>query len=345
MIGRLNVGGAEAELIRLAHRLDRARFQPFVVTLQDPGALAHDLHDVEIVSLNRERKWSLTTYLAFKRRLRELKPDLVQSFLFTENIFCRRAGIGIVVSGLQGSLSDDFETGPSMKLTLERATWGRAQAVVSNSEFYRTLYERLGLDVSKITVIRSAVEPKEARGVGVREALGVGGNEVLITCVARLVERKGHDDLIRAGAGFRVLFVGDGPYRRHLEGRGAILIGVRNDVPDILAASDIVVLASRFGEGCPNAVLEAMAAGKPVVAARSGGTPEVVVDGETGLLYRPGDVTALRETLIRLAGDPALRRQLGEAGRARVVEHFGVDRMVKEYESLYLKLTERSSQV
>jgi glycosyltransferase involved in cell wall biosynthesis len=92
-------------------------------------------------------------------------------------------------------------------------------------------------------------------------------------------------------------------------------------------------------------VLEAMAAGKPVVAARSGGTPEVVVDGETGLLYRPGDVTALRETLIRLAGDPALRRQLGEAGRARVVEHFGVDRMVKEYESLYLKLTERSSQV
>src|SRR6185503_18503840 len=155
--------------------------------------------------------------------------------------------------------------------------------------------------------IRSAVETTAASGAGVREQYGIRPGEVLTTVVARLVARKGHEDLLRAAAGFKVLFVGDGPQRRVLENRGAILAGARRDVAEILAASDIVALPSRFGEGCPNALLEAMAAGKPVIASRSGGTPEVVVDGETGLLVPPEDVDALGAALRRLAADPALR--------------------------------------
>lgn len=339
VIGRLNVGGAEAELIRLANRLDRAKFLPFIVTLQDAGPLLHEVRGAEIFSLGKKKKWSIGTYRALRGMLRDLKPDLVQSFLFTENVFCRRIGQGIVVSGLQGSLSDDYETGPSMKLSLERWTWGRAQAVVSNSEFYREHYRSLGLDVSRVAVIPSAVEPREAKPAGIRASLGVRADEVLVTCVARLVERKGHEDLIRAAAGLRLLFVGDGPHRPHLEGRGAILAGWRQDIPEVLAATDIVALASRFGEGCPNAVLEAMAAGKPVVATRAGGTAEAVVDGETGILVRPGDTDALGAALRRLAGDPDLRRRMGEAGRARARERFGVDAMVKAYEALYFTLT------
>jgi glycosyltransferase involved in cell wall biosynthesis len=345
VIGRLNVGGAEAEVIRLANGLDRTQFLPFVVTLQDPGPLAGNLRGAEVFSLGRSRKWSLGTYRGLRRLLEETKPDIVQSFLFTENVFCRRAGVGAVVSGIQGSLSDDYETGPSMKLAMERWTWSGARAVVSNSEFYRSLYQKLGLEASKIEVIRSAVEPQVPKGTGIRKLIGVRDDEVLVTCVARLVERKGHDDVIRAGAGLKLLFVGDGPYRRHLEGRGAILMGWRPDVPEVLAASDIVVLASRFGEGCPNAVLEAMAAGKPVVATRAGGTPEVVADGETGILVKPGDIDGLREAFLRLAADPALRRRMGDAGRARALERHGVEAMVKAYEALYFKLTRSPSQV
>ncbi|RPH48167.1 MAG: glycosyltransferase [Planctomycetota bacterium] len=339
VIGRLNVGGAEAELIRLARGLDRSRFAPFVVTLQEAGKLARDLGDVELVELGRRRKWCPTTYAALRRVLRERKPDIVQSFLFTENIFCRRIGQGIVVSGLQGSLSDDAETGPSLKLTFERATFDRAAAVISNSEYYRSLYGRLGFDTRKIRVIRSGTAPVAASGSGIRAQFGIRDDEVLITCVARLVERKGHDDLIRAGAGYRLLFVGDGPYARHLTGRGAVLAGPRRDVPEILAASDIVALASRFGEGCPNAVLEAMAAGKPVVAARSGGTPEVVVDGVTGLLVPPQDIDALQAALRTLAADPAKRRAMGAAGLARAELEFGVERLVRAYETAYCELT------
>jgi glycosyltransferase involved in cell wall biosynthesis len=154
-----------------------------------------------------------------------------------------------------------------------------------------------------------------------------------------VVERKGHDDLLRAGSGLKLLFVGDGPYRRHLEGRGAILAGPRRDISEILAASDIVALPSRFGEGCPNALLEAMAAGKPVVAARTGGIPELVVDGQTGVLVPREDSDALRDALLHLAADPALRAALGAAGRERVAREFPVSRLVQSYETLYSELT------
>ena len=339
VIGRLNIGGAEAELVRLARGLDRARYLPFVITLQDAGPLASDLRDVEVFSLGRRRKWSWGTYRALARILAETKPDIVQSFLFTENIFCRRIGQGIVVSGLQGSLSDDEETGPSLKLTMERATFDRAAAVVSNSDYYRSLYGRLGFDTSKIRVIRSGVAPAAATGAGIRAQFGIRDDEVLVTCVARLVERKGHEDLIRAAAGLRLLFVGDGPHLRHLIGRGAVLAGPRRDVPEILAASDIVALPSRFGEGCPNAVLEAMAAGKPVVAARSGGTPEVVKDGETGILHAPYDVDGLRQALLALAADVPRRLRMGAAGKARAAAEFSVERLAGAYGEFYSELT------
>jgi glycosyltransferase involved in cell wall biosynthesis len=337
VIGRLNVGGAEAELLRLARGLDRARFRPLIITLQDAGPLAGD--DVEIVALNR-RKGCPTTWMALRRLLRERKPAIVQSFLFGENILCRAIGQGFVVSGLQGSLSDGCETGPSLRLSLERATFDRPAAVVSNSEYYKAHYGRLGFDTRRIRVIRSGVATaRAASGAGVRARYGIQDNEVLVTCLARLVERKGHDELIRAQSGLKLLFVGDGPYRPRLEHRGAILAGTRRDIPEILAASDIVALPSRFGEGCPNALLEAMSAGKPVVAARTGGIPEVVVDGETGLLVTREDPDALRGALLRLAADPALRAKMGAAGRDRVEREFSVDRVVKSYEALYSELT------
>jgi glycosyltransferase involved in cell wall biosynthesis len=339
VIGRLNIGGAEGELLRLARGLDRTRFSPFVVTLQDAGPRAHELGDVELIELGRKRKWSFGTYAALRRVLTERKPDIVQSFLFTENVFCRRIGQGIVVSGIQGWISDRLDDGPALKLMVERSTFDRAAAVVSNSEFYKAYYGRLGFDTSKIRVIPSGVAPSTATGAGIRAQFGIRDDEVLVTCVARLVEPKGHEDLIRAAPGLRLLFVGDGPHARHLVGRGAILAGPRRDVAEILAASDIVALPSRFREGCSNSVLEGMAAGKAIVASRTGGTPEVVKDGETGILHDPWDVEGLRKALLRLAADVQLRLKMGAAGRVRALQEFSLDRQVAAYEALYSELT------
>jgi glycosyltransferase involved in cell wall biosynthesis len=337
VVGRLNVGGAEAELARLARGLDRSRFAPFVVTLLDRGPLADSIGDVELVELGRRRKWTWGTWRALRDLLRERKPDVVQSFLFTENVFCRRAGVGAVVSGIQGWVSDASETGPWPKVWLERRTFPLARAAVSNSAYYRDAWARLGMDASKIEVVPSSVELPARKGIDVRRELGIGRDEFVVGVIARLVERKGHEDLLAAAApGVRLLFVGDGPMRPRLEGRGAVLAGWRRDVADVLDAVDAVAVPSRHGEGCPNAALEAMAAGKPVLGARSGGIPEVVEDGATGLLVGPG---GWGEALGRLRDDAALRARLGEEGRRRARERHAPGAMAASYGRLYLKLT------
>jgi glycosyltransferase involved in cell wall biosynthesis len=128
---------------------------------------------------------------------------------------------------------------------------------------------------------------------------------------------------------YRAAIVGDGPERAALEAAAATaqveLLGERGDVPEQLAASDVFVLSSR-SEGMPMSILEAMAAGLPVVASAVGGIPEIVRDGETGLLVPPGDADALAAALGRLLDDDGLRRRLGAAGRERALDEFDVVR-------------------
>jgi glycosyltransferase involved in cell wall biosynthesis len=174
----------------------------------------------------------------------------------------------------------------------------------------------------------------------------------VIGTLARLHEQKGHSYLLDAVAQLRreipdvkALVVGDGELRPSLEQRtqalrlsdSVIFTGTRRDVPEILALLDVFVLPSLW-EGLPIALLEAMAAGLPVVATRVGGVPEVVVDGETGLLVPPRDPDALSEAILTLLQDPDLRQKMGQAGQERVREYFSVERMVEETEALYERL-------
>jgi glycosyltransferase involved in cell wall biosynthesis len=141
---------------------------------------------------------------------------------------------------------------------------------------------------------------------------------------------------------FEADFVGDGPFRRTVElelerlglGASVRVLGDRRDVGSLLARSDVFVLASR-SEGLPLSILEAMAAGLPVVASRVGGVPELVVDGETGLLVPAGDPELLAAAVGRLLDDATLRRRLGEAGRARVRERFDLDSVRRAHLDLY----------
>jgi glycosyltransferase involved in cell wall biosynthesis len=155
----------------------------------------------------------------------------------------------------------------------------------------------------------------------------------VITCVARLMPQKGHAYLLQAMAqvsaqvpGARLLLAGEGPLRGELEaqaerlglnGRASFLgLVPRAQLPDLLARTDVVVLASHW-EGLPVALIEAMSAGKPIVASRVGGNPELVADGDNGLIVPPADADQLAEALIRLARDAGLRERMGRASRQR----------------------------
>ncbi len=186
-----------------------------------------------------------------------------------------------------------------------------------------------------------------------RAELGLAPDDVVFTCVARFAPQKAHDVLLRAfdsarregGPRIRLLLVGDDPFgdgRRRAEalarelelGDACLFAGVRRDVPALLAASDAFVMSSLW-EGLGLVFLEAMAAGLPVLASRVSAVPEVVVEGETGLLVPPGDPDELAVGLRRLAQDGELRRRLGAAGRQRMRAVFGLDRMVDETLAVY----------
>jgi glycosyltransferase involved in cell wall biosynthesis len=151
------------------------------------------------------------------------------------------------------------------------------------------------------------------------------------------------------GARLRLLVAGEGPARGSLEEAARRLLpagqawfpGARNDVPDLLRAIDVFVLPS-LNEGISNTILEAMACAVPVVAARVGGNPELVVDGETGALYEPASADALAACLVAYAGDATRRRAHGLAARRRICDGFSLEAMIGRYERLYDELVGRT---
>jgi glycosyltransferase involved in cell wall biosynthesis len=194
-----------------------------------------------------------------------------------------------------------------------------------------------------------------------RAEFGFGPEDQVFVCVARFAPQKAHDVLLRAlrlaldaapsgGVRPRLLLVGGDPFGDGVEraqalareldlGEACVFAGIRHDVPRLMAASEAFVMSSLW-EGLGLVFLEAMATRRPVLATRVSAVPEVVVDGETGRLVPPAEDAPLAAAMLELAGDPALRARLGEAGHARVLERFGLDRMVDQTLGVYRELVE-----
>lgn len=237
--------------------------------------------------------------------------------------------------------------------TPTRFEWSRTDAVVAVSEDTAKICGAAG-KAKRIVVIENGIEsepPKRSRGE-VRRALGVGDGPLAIT-VANLLPVKNHLVLVKAlsrlrdeGVPLTAIFVGQGGERAAIEALAADralgedrlkILGFRSDIPDLLHASDLFVLASQ-NEGLPLAILEAMSAGLPIVATSVGGIPDVVRDGVHGLLVPPGDPAPLAAAIGKLATDDALRRRLGEQAEARARDDYSFATMTRKYHELYLDI-------
>jgi glycosyltransferase involved in cell wall biosynthesis len=223
--------------------------------------------------------------------------------------------------------------------------------LIAVSEGLRRTYHRIGVPPERFTTVPNGVAPLRSR-IGrdaARAALGLDPRQPVVMTLGRLTHMKGQWHLVDAVPGLMarfpdlaVVLVGDGPLRQALEKRAAALGAVgavrfpghRTDARQLLDAADVFVLPSRH-EGMPLVALEAMEAGLPVVATRVIGSEEVVVDGVTGALVRPGDPAALGAALGRLLADPGLRRRQGAAGRCRYLAGFTRARMAADTTAVY----------
>lgn len=221
--------------------------------------------------------------------------------------------------------------------------------VVSNEMVLR------GLDAKKIHMIFngiSTIPSQQNNRLAMRAILGLESEAIVVGCVASLTEEKAHRDLIAAFAllhemlpNVRLLLIGDGPLHEDLtEQVGAlglsdlvIFTGRRSDVRELYAAMDVFTLVS-YNEGLPMAMLEAMAAGLPVVVTPVGAIPKVVTDGEEGLLVPVGDPVSQAASLHKLTVDSALRTRMGQAAYATVVKQYSSKRMAEDYEHLYRQM-------
>ncbi|HET7080131.1 MAG TPA: glycosyltransferase [Chloroflexia bacterium] len=361
MIDVTGGGGAEKVLVDLALHLDRSRYNVTVCATRQTRNYQPllDSAGVPTMVLRRNSRWETYKMAEVVRMLRRERVDVLHTHLFGSNtwgrLLGRLAGVPVIIA------HEHWSSRGQNEIWMDRMMYRLSDRILVTSEASKQIVmSSEGIPAHYLSVVYNGVDMDKfaARGdrADVRAELGVAPDAALIGAVGRLTADKGGQDVLIRVVGrvretcpqVRLVMVGDGPLRPGLEQLTAqlgltgtvIFTGLRSDVPRLLGALDVFVLPSER-EALPVAVLEAMAAGLPLVATRVGGIPEVVEDGATGFLVPPGDVAAMHCVLERLTGDPALAARLGAAGQAHVQAHFTVQQMVRQVERLYDQLAQR----
>jgi glycosyltransferase involved in cell wall biosynthesis len=335
------IGGSERHLLSLLPALAARGLEVSFVGLDDTRAAPEPFYaELDAAGIPFERvpcrhDLSLRAPVRLARGLRG--SDLVHTHLVHADVYGALAGRGRLVSTKHNP--DPFRTGPYRYG--ERLVARRASRVIAISESLRRFtVEQVGLPEEKIEVVRYGLDELPVPW-GENPALELDASARVLLCVARLVPQKGVDvaaralPLIRAAHPDAVLVVlGEGPQRPELSGEGVFLPGRVGDVAAWYRRADVVVHPVRW-EGFGLALLEAMLAGKPVVASAVSSTPEIVADGETGLLVPPDDPERLAEAVSSLLADPVRAQALGRAGLERARAEFSVARMADETIAVY----------
>lgn len=358
MLTSFDVGGTEKQTVELVRRLEPRRLRVHVACFHERGPLRHELPDSLSVTefpLQGFRRAEAVRQLArFVRLCRRLDARLVHTCDLYANVFgLTGAGLARVPSRI-GSRREVLTGDKSRaELACQRVVYRAADVVVANSRAASDQLMREGVAAEKTRLIPNGVD------VAAFTRARTPGPIRRIVMVANLRPEKGHDVLIEAAPHIRArhpdvrfTLAGDGPRREALEclarargvASGIEFLGQADDVPALLAESDLFVLPSR-SEAMPNAVIEAMAAGLPVVASRVGGIPELVADGRTGVLVPAGDPAALARAIVELMDRPAHAGSLGRAARAHIERGYSLDRMVDAFERLYLEQIEGRARI
>lgn len=364
IITRLPIGGAEHLLASIVRHLDTSRYESVVCCIQDRGELAGliEAGGVPVVCLERMgKRFSLATVLALARLMRQRRIDLVHCHLYHANLYGRLAARLVGIPAIA-----------TVHNTYVRRKWhrsllncwlgrGRGLVIAVSAEARNDIIEHDRLDPGRVLLLPNGIDIARVdtplSQAAAKQRLGYAADDFLIGCVGRLEEQKGHINIIRAlglmletapddlKRRLQLLIVGDGRLRGELEQVATTtgmasrvhFAGSRGDVAEILRSLDLYVMPSLW-EGLSLAMLEAMAAGLPVIISDVGGAAEVLGDGEFGIRVPPGDIAALAHAVMALVQDEGERRRLGTAARRRVCEHYDLRERIARLEATYAEL-------
>lgn len=370
ILTQLELGGAQKHLLSLLERLDPERFEAILLTSTDPGPLtlcAKELLGDRLIGIpSLRREVNPVMDLKAGRKIFSILQDHSVDIAHTHS---SKAGILGRWGAHRAGVKNIVHTVHGFGFTPEQPLWEK-RLYIKMEQRAASVTDRI------IAVSRAAIEEGRRWNIGIRsqydwipcgidveefeerpplqmkQELGILPESPLITMIACFKPQKAPLDFVRAAAkvvvGFpqaRFLMVGDGVLRPQIERERErlhlqdklILAGWRRDIPAILAASQAVVLTSRW-EGLPVTLLEAMASRKPIAATAVGGTPEIVQDGENGFLSSPGDIEAIAHSICRLLTDPKEAAAMGESGRKRLTADYEVTETVRRLENLYEEL-------
>ncbi len=356
----LPVGGAEMLLYNQIEALDRSRFRPMVCSLRDKGPMGKKIEElgVPVFALQglKSNRFEFQVILRLKQLLIREKVSIVHTHLLDGGRYGRIAALWAGSPCIVSTFHNVY-TRRRMRIHLINRFLGKfTHRIIAVSEAVkRDLLRYDGLEPDKVLVIPNMID-LDAFGRGdrerVRRELGFTPRELVLGCVARLEEQKGHVYLLEAAnllrrqrAGIRLLLVGDGRLRSSIEHKAkelglldvVVFTGTSNRVAELMSAMDVFVLPSLW-EGLGLVLGEAMASGVPVVSTEVGGTSEIVLDGETGLLIPPGDPEAIRKAVIRILDDREATRTMTEQARHRVVRLMSKQRHMALLEAVYEEL-------
>lgn len=355
-------GGAEQQLLTLAAGVDKQQFRVTVVSLYHGDFEAEEVPGAEFICLQRSGKYDFSPILRLMKILKHNHIDIIQPFLSPATLF------GIIPAFLVGTpikvitercgVRKNPGWGYKLYCILEDLFGRKAQVAVANSGAGQRMLIDRGYSAEKTMVIYNGLDTRRlkvdpAQVSKIREETGLKPGRPVVGIAAWVAPAKDHAGFIKSARiilehrpDVRFAILGDGPLLPEIEvmvkdmhlTERVVFLGKHNRVGNYLSIFDVCVLSSADHEGCSNSILEYMFLGKPVVATDVGGNRELVIQGENGYLVPPKNPEALAEAILGLLNDPDKARRMGEKGRDKVLEQFSQERMVADYQNLWLNL-------
>ncbi len=354
------IGGAERQILELFRGLDRERFSPHLVCLEEGGPVAARAaeYGVPVSHVTRRWRWDLGVVMRLRSIIQDLDVAIVHAYLGLPGFY------GTVAGKLAGArvISTIRIAGPRRRLSdiTERFAFLISDRIIANSNAGAEYYFRRFPGMGKTEIIYNGYDfsdfdplPRHSRS-----ELGLPADGLLIGHVANLSYLKDYPTFIRGlsrvfaeESGCRAVIIGEGSKRAEYEALAESLgisdrilfLGHRSDVLDLVSNFDLCVLASHpaYSEGLSNSIAEYMGLAKPVVATRVGGNPELVRDGETGFLCPGGDAEAMADRMLRLLRNDRLRHDMGRRGREFFKANLTLEKMVNDTQRVYEELARK----